>query len=388
MLYFVIRYKKESFKLYIGKSNKYHMEQANKAHQHIEKHNILRKKKSRNITLNIISLLLAISGILYGSWYFLHFYRFETTNDAIIDQYIVPVNCKSGGFVSDIRFTEHQSVKKGDTLLIIDPKEYIIKVAEAKAALLQAQANNEALIAGALSSESNVAVSQSRVKEREAYLVGLFEKEKRYRMLYQKGAVSRQDMEQVVSDYQASLANLSALKLEETASKAILSVNQKKQLSGIASIDERVAELELALTNLSYTVIIASRDGIMGRRNIEIGQLLQPGQTISNLVEEKNKWITANYREKQIANIYIGQSVIIKVDGYSKKTFKGVVSSISAATGSKYSLLPVDNSAGNFVKVQQRIPVRIEFTNATPEDMEHLRAGMMVETEALIDHNK
>lgn len=356
--------------------------------QHIEKHQILKKRKYRNIFLNALCIILALSGLIYGIHYFLLFYRYEITNDAIIDQYIIPVNCKAGGFVSDIRFTEHQSVKKGDTLLIIDPQEYIIKVAEAKAALLQAQANNEALIAGALSSESNVAVSQSRIKEREAFLMSLSEKEKRYRMLYQKGAVSRQDMEQVISDYQAGLANLSALKLEEKASKAILSENQKKQLSGIASIDERLAELDLALTNLSYTVITAPRDGIMGRRNIETGQLLQPGQTISNLVEEKNKWITANYREKQIANIYVGQPVIIKVDGYSQKTFKGVVSSISAATGSKYSLLPVDNSAGNFVKVQQRIPVRIEFTNASSKDMEHLRAGMMVETEALIDHNK
>ncbi|MGL5919673.1 MAG: HlyD family secretion protein, partial [Bacteroidales bacterium] len=245
------------------------MTQTNDNQQHAEKHKILRKRKYRNIFLNTLCMALALSGLIYGVHYFLLFYRYEVTNDAIIDQYIVPVNCKAGGFVHEIRFTEHQSVKKGDTLLIIDPQEYIIKVAEAKAALLQAQANNEALIAGALSSESNVAVSQSRVKEREAYLMSLSEKEKRYRMLYQKGAVSRQDMEQVISDYQASLANLSALKLEEKASKAILSENQKKQLSGIASIDERVAELDLALTNLSYTVITAPRDGIMGRRNIE-----------------------------------------------------------------------------------------------------------------------
>lgn len=355
---------------------------------HKKKHKILRNRKIRNITLNIFALTLAISGLSWGIWHFMLFYRYEVTNDAIVDQYIIPVNCKVGGFVEDIRFTEHQPVKKGDTLLIINQQEYLIKVDEARAGVYQANATSEALLAGTISSESNIDFAISKIKEREAGLISLHEKEKRYRMLFQKGAVSRQDMEQVISEYEASCANLSALKMQEKAARALLTENQKKQLSGSATIRQRMAELDLALTNLSYTVITAPRDGVMGRRNIEPGQLLQPGQTISYLVEEDNKWITANYREKQISNIHEGQSVVIKVDGYDKKTFNGVVKSISAATGSKYSLLPVDNSAGNFVKVQQRVPVRINFTDATPEEMKYLRAGMMAEIEAIVDHSK
>lgn len=121
----------------------------------------------------------------------------------------------------------------------------------------------------------------------------------------------------------------------------------------------------------------------MGRRTLEPGQYVSAGQTLSYIVRRSDKWITANYRETQIANIYIGQPVRIKVDGLPGKILQGHVSAISEATGSKYSLVPTDNSAGNFVKVQQRIPVRIDLDGVSPEDMGQLRAGMMVETEAL-----
>lgn len=138
-----------------------------------------------------------------------------------------------------------------------------------------------------------------------------------------------------------------------------------------------------ARLNLSYTVLTAPYDGYMGRRTLEPGQYVQAGQTISYLVRNTDKWVTANYKETQIIHIYIGQEVRIKVDALPGKVFHGTVTAISEATGSKYSLVPTDNSAGNFVKVQQRIPVRIDLKDITPEEMSSLRAGMMVETEAL-----
>ena len=144
-----------------------------------------------------------------------------------------------------------------------------------------------------------------------------------------------------------------------------------------------IADLEMARLNLSYTVVTAPYDGYTGRRTLEPGQFVQGGQTLSYLVRGNDKWVTANYKETQIAHIYIGQKVRIKVDAFSGRTFHGTVTAISEATGSKYSLVPTDNSAGNFVKVQQRIPVRIDLNDASPEEMECLRAGMMVETEAV-----
>ena len=180
-------------------------------------------------------------------------------------------------------------------------------------------------------------------------------------------------------------ARYEALLKQKNAAQSQYSETTKKTASVDASILRKEADLEMAELNLSYTVVTAPYDGYMGRRTLEPGQLVQAGQTLSYLVRGNDKWITANYKETQIANIYIGQKVVIKVDAFSHKLFHGTVTAISEATGSKYSLVPTDNSAGNFVKVQQRIPVRIDLDDATPEDMELLRAGMMVETEALKD---
>ena len=147
--------------------------------------------------------------------------------------------------------------------------------------------------------------------------------------------------------------------------------------------DEKLADFSVSPEQ--WGNFLAPYDGYMGRRTLEPGQYVQAGQTISYLVRNTDKWVTANYKETQIIHIYIGQEVRIKVDALPGKLFHGTVTAISEATGSKYSLVPTDNSAGNFVKVQQRIPVRIDLKDITPEEMSSLRAGMMVETEAMHD---
>lgn len=170
---------------------------------------------------------------------------------------------------------------------------------------------------------------------------------------------------------------------QKEALKSTSTETSKRQGNAEATILRREADLAMAKLNLSYTIIIAPYSGYVGRRTLEAGQLVQAGQTITNLIKNDNKWIIANYREKQIENIYIGQEIQIRVDAINGKTFKGRVTAISEATGAKYSMLPTDNSAGNFVKIQQRIPVRIEFEDISNEDMKKLRAGMMVVTEAI-----
>ena len=150
----------------------------------------------------------------------------------------------------------------------------------------------------------------------------------------------------------------------------------------MAGIKLAKAALELAKLNLSYTVITAPCDGTTGRKNIQEGQLIQPGQTLVDIVDANDIWIVANYKETQTANIREGQSVEIEVDEVPGIRFEGVVKSISRATGASFSLFPQDNSAGNFVKVEQRIPLRIEFTGKNNKaDLERLRAGMNVECE-------
>lgn len=155
-----------------------------------------------------------------------------------------------------------------------------------------------------------------------------------------------------------------------------------RRVSTEAAIQRATAALEMARLNLSYTVVVAPCDGKLGRRSLEEGQFISAGQTITYILPNTQKWIVANYKETQIENLHIGQEVSVTVDAISDIEFTGKVTSISGATGSKYSLVPTDNSAGNFVKIQQRIPVRIDFTNLSKEDNERLAAGMMVVVKA------
>ena len=138
----------------------------------------------------------------------------------------------------------------------------------------------------------------------------------------------------------------------------------------------------MARLNFSYTVVVAPCDGKLGRRTLEEGQYITAGQTVTYILPDTQKWVIANYKETQVENLRVGQEVRISVDAISDREFTGKITAISGATGSKYSLVPTDNSAGNFVKIQQRIPVRIEFTDLSKEDNDRLAAGMMVVVKA------
>lgn len=343
----------------------------------------LRNKRRRNFVLNGITILLAIAGIIWACNFFVNYYRYEITNDATVEQYISPINARVSGYISKIYFRDHQKVNAGDTLLIIDDSEYRLKVMDAKAALKDAEATSDVLTSSIITSSTNVEVSQANIEEAKARLWKSEQDYKRYSNLLEADAVSHQQYDQMKTEYEAMKAHYNALIRQQQSLHSTSMETQKKRNNTDANILRKEADLSLAKLNLSYTVITAPYSGYLGRRTLEEGQLIQAGQTITNLVRDEGKWVIANYKEKQIENIYIGQEINIKVDAISNRVFKGKVTSISLATGSKYSLLPTDNSAGNFVKIQQRIPVRIDFVDISDEDMEKLRAGMMVETEAI-----
>ena len=340
-------------------------------------------RKRLNIILNTISVLLALGGIAWAAHYFFQYYRYEITNDAIIDQYITPVNARVSGYIKEVRFTEHQFVHAGDTLLIIDDSEYRIKEMDAEAALMDAKNAASVLSSNIVTASTNVAVSGANIEEAKARLWKSEQDLNRYKNLLDAEAVSQQQYDQIKSDYEAQKAHLDALLKQKESLTSTSTQVSRQQGSVEANILRRQAELDMAKLNLSYTIITAPYDGYVGRRTLEPGQLVQVGQTITNMIKNEQKWVTANYREMQIENIYIGQKVRIEVDAISNKTFYGRVTAISEATGAKFSMLPTDNSAGNFVKIQQRIPVRIDFENISDEDMQKLRAGMMVTTEAV-----
>ena len=315
--------------------------------------------------------------------YFWRYINYEVTNDAFIDQYVAPLNIRVSGYIREVRFKEHQYVRRGDTLLILDNREYQIKVKEAEAALLDAHGSQDVLHSGIETSQTNIAVQEANIAEAKANLWQLEQDYHRFERLLKEESVPQQQYEQTKAAYEAAQARYQALLEQKRAAQSQYSETSKRTVSAEAAIMRREADLDLARLNLSYTVLTAPYDGYMGRRTLEPGQYVSAGQTISYLVRNTDKWVTANYKETQIRHIYIGQEVRIKVDALPGRIFHGRVTAISEATGSKYSLVPTDNSAGNFVKVQQRIPVRIDLEEISPKDMAHLRAGMMVETEAL-----
>lgn len=343
----------------------------------------IKSKERRNLILNIVTILLAIIGIVWAANFFFRYFRYEITNDATIEQYVTPVNTRVAGYISKVYFTDHQKVEAGDTLLVIDNREYKIKEMDAEAALMDAHASGDVLNSTILTSSTNIAVSNANIEEAKARFWKAEQDYKRYINLLAADAVSQQQFDQMKTEYEAMQAHYNALAKQKESLESVSSEAQKKRKNIEANVLRKEADLELAKLNLSYTVITAPYTGYVGRRTLEEGQFVQAGQTITNLIKDERKWVIANYREKQIENIYVGQEVKIKVDAIKNKVFKGRVAAISEATGSKYSLLPIDNSAGNFVKIQQRIPVRIEFVDISAEDMLKLRAGMMVESEAI-----
>lgn len=173
-------------------------------------------------------------------------------------------------------------------------------------------------------------------------------------------------------------ARVNALRRQREAARSTVTEVSQRQENAEASIMRAEAAVDMARLNLSYTVITAPADGFLGRRGIEQGQLVNPGQTITTIIPDSPKWIVANFKETQMSRIRPGQNVEISIDAIPGRKFSGKVSAISSATGSRYSMIPTDNSSGNFVKIQQRVPVRIDFSDTiSPDDNRRMAAGMM-----------
>ena len=253
---------------------------------------------------------------------------------------------------------------------------------EAEAALKDAQAGATVINATLNTTQTTASVYDASIAEIEVRLAKLEKDRKRYENLVKRNAATPIQLEQIVTDYEATRKKLEATKRQKKAALSGVDEVSYRRMNTEAAIQRATAALEMARLNLSYTVVIAPCDGKLGRRSLEEGQFISAGQTITYILPDTQKWIVANYKETQIENLHIGQEVFVTVDAKSDKEFKVKVTSISGATGSKYSLVPTDNSAGNFVKIQQRIPVRIDFTDLSKEDNERLAAGMMVVVKA------
>lgn len=313
----------------------------------------------------------------------------EKTDDAQIEQYISPINVKAPGYIKEIRFTEHQYVHKGDTLMIIDDREYMIALRQAEAALIDARSGRKVIGNTVNTASTSATVFESTIEEAELRVEKLQRDYDRYSRLLKRKATTPVVVEQYRTELDMAKARVSALKRQhDAASSTVNEVNQRRE-NAEAAIMRAEAAVDMARLNLSYTVITAPADGFLGRRSIEVGQLVNPGQTITTIMPDGAKWIVANFKETQMADIRIGQQAEIHIDAIPGETFTGTISAISSATGSKYSMIPTDNSAGNFVKIQQRIPVRIDFADTlTAELNRRMAAGMMCEIKVYVKEKR
>ena len=343
---------------------------------------MLKIKNKRRVIPNIVIGLVLLVGIIWVCAKFVHLGGVEYTNNAQVNQHLTPINTRVQGFIKQICFEEYQPVKKGDTLVIIDDTEYQLKVAQAEADYQNALAGMSAMHTTINTAENNISVTDAAIEEQRVRLQNAEADFKRYQELLKGEAVTPQQFDRVKADYEATQARYEQLLRQKQSSLLIKQEQTQRMDQSEAAIAVAEAALDLARLNLSYTVITAPCDGVTSRKTLQEGQLVQPGQTLLSVVDDNEVWVIANYKETQTAHIAEGMPVDISVDAIPGVTYRGKVQALSKATGAQYALVPQDNSAGNFVKVEQRVPVKIVFTEDNAgEAMQKLRAGLNVECE-------
>lgn len=335
-------------------------------------------RKVKKLIYNIVIVCLLAAGLIYVCSRFFH-PGVEYTDNAQVKQHITPVNTRVQGFVQRICFDEYKPVHKGDTLVIIEDTEFRLRLAQAEADLANALAGQEVTTAGIATTQNNLSVNDAGIAEVRVQLENARRELERYKRLLAEDAVTRQQYDNIATAYEATKARYE--QVSRVKHSTSLTKNEQTHRLGQNEAAVRLAQaaVELARLNLSYTVITATCDGVTGRKDIHEGQLVQPGQTMVDIVDGTDLWVIANYRETQLPHIHEGDRVTLTADAVPGITYTGTVESISDATGAAFSLIPQDNATGNFVKVEQRVPVRISLAGNDPERLKLLRAGFNVE---------
>lgn len=313
---------------------------------------------------------------------FIHLGRVEYTDKAQIRRNIIPINSRVQGYIQKVCFDDFQFVHKGDTLVVIESSEYRLKVVQAKANYQKALMENSAMETVISTTANNLTVSDANIEELRIRLNQAKTDFHRYEQLYAQKAVTRQQYDNAKADYEATRAKYDMLVRQKRSTSLVKDEQTQRLEQNQTNIEVTQAAQHLAELNLSYTVIVAPCNGVTSKRAIQEGQLIQPGQTLLSVVDHDSVWVIANYKETQTRHIDEGMPVDIEVDAVPGITYQGRVATLSSATDAQYSIIPQDNSAGNFVKVEQRIPIKIVFTGENRrEDMDRLRSGMNVECE-------
>jgi membrane fusion protein (multidrug efflux system) len=404
--------------------------------------------RRRKRTIRFVVLAVIILAIVIGIPIYAYYSVRESTDDAQVDGHLVPISARIGGTVVEVLVNDNQPVRAGQELVKLDPSDYQVAFHQAEAQLATSQAtttesqqnvpittiNTSSQVSTTITQveEAQAAVnsaqqavhaalakvtaSDATLQERQANYVKAQKDLIRFQDLVQKDEISRQDYDAAVANAEANRALVESAKadvvtaqrnydqsvaqLGEAKARLATAQVQRRQSEQVrerqqavaearfkqaqAQVQQRQADVEQAQLNLSYTVIRAPVDGVVSRKTAEPGMQVSPGQQIMSLVPLDNIWITANFKETQLKNMRVGQKVEISVDTYGGRQYRGHVDSIAAASGAKFSLLPPENATGNYVKVVQRIPVKIQLEPG--ENRDHsLRPGMSVEPTVLLN---
>ncbi len=358
--------------------------------------------KKKSPIFKIILAVLIIAGTWYGVTKYLHGLKHEETEDAQISADISPVIPRISGYVGRVMVNDNQYVKKGDTLLILDDREFKVKLDQALAAeeaartgLGSARAATNAAKANISTASASIGTINAQIEAAKINVKRASQDFERYNNLIKDHSITQQQFEQAEAAKQSAEKQVAILQqqknqaLQQTNAIAEQSVATGQQIQGAtAGIHQREVDVEAARLNLSYTVITAPEDGKLSKVNVKEGQFIQAGQALFSIVHTDDVWVVANFKETQLNKMTVGQQVTIHADVYPNHPFEATISSFSPATGSTFALLPPDNASGNFVKVVQRLPVKIEFDNNTDSLYKKLRPGMNVLVDVHVDKLK
>lgn len=343
----------------------------------------------KNKFIPIIGICIILLVIFFVGRRIVHGMHYEETENAQIETNIIPISNRITGYVSKIYVNDNQFVKAGDTILVLEQNDLILRLNQAKLSYQTALAqmgvlssNTESASVNATAISSNIATAQANVDAARVRVWKANQDYDRYSKLLQLQSITQQQYDAVSAEKQSAekqlnVANmqLNAAKEQATASRTQASTVGTQLKPAEITAQQRLEDVKLAQLNLSYSVLIAPVDGYISKKSVQVGQLLNPGQTIVYVVEDKKVWVLANFKETQIKDMKVGLAADLKVDAYEDLALTGKIESIQYATGNKFSLLPADNASGNFVKVVQRIPVKI-LIDESSADVNKLRAGM------------
>ena len=336
----------------------------------------------KKIIIGVVAVLVIIA-LVWATKTFIYSRGHETTDNAQVDGHIVPVLAKVGGYVTAVLVQDNDSVHNSQSLVRIDDSEYKVKVAQAQADLAAAQS-----IAGGrqFTGQSQAAVATTigqRYAADAQIQAAIANKQKadadlaRMRDLVAKQIVSAQQLDAAQAAATAAAANVDALQRQASAAGGAVQNAEAGVRLAQAKLQAEQAALDNAQLQLSYTQVTAPETGTISKKQVEVGQLVQPGQTLMSIVADTGTWVTANFKETQLSKMHVGQPVAFEVDAYPGCEAEGKLQSLSGATGARFALLPPDNATGNFTKVVQRLPVRIAITKGCGT-ARALRPGMSV----------